>query len=161
MHEGWKINYDCEEYKLIKYKKQQHHHKTEAARECQTERGRQRREQEEGGIETVRKAQKHSTNATESQSGNGQTRNSTRAGPRPDGRQPRAANKQGGEGGEVREKEEQRWQLPESIRIVSSSWGIRLASNLFDVSIRVAIFSSLAAPSLSLHFPLPIPAALG
>lgn len=99
MHEGWKINYDCEEYKLIKYKKQQHHHKTEAARECQTERGSQRREQEEGGIETVRKAQKHSTNATESQSGNGQTRNSTRAGPRRDGRQPRAANKQGGEGG--------------------------------------------------------------
>lgn len=100
MHEGWKINYDCEEYKLIKYKKQQHHHKTEAARECQTERGSQRREQEEGGIETVRKAQKHSTNATESQSGNGQTsRTSTRAGPRPDGRQPRAANKQGGEGG--------------------------------------------------------------
>lgn len=47
----------------------------------------------------MRKAQKHSTNATESQSGNGQTRNSTRAGPRPDGRQPRAANKQGGEGG--------------------------------------------------------------
>lgn len=95
----------------------------------------------------MRKAQKHSTNATESQSGNGQTRTSTRAGPRPDGRQPRAANKQGGEGGEVREEEEQRWQLPESIRIVSSSWGIRLASNLFDVSIRVAIFSSLTAPS--------------
>lgn len=48
----------------------------------------------------MRKAQKHSTNATESQSGNGQTsRTSTRAGPRPDGRQPRAANKQGGEGG--------------------------------------------------------------
>lgn len=32
---------------------------------------------------------------------------------------------------------------------MSSSWGIRLASNLFDVSIRVAIFSSLAAPSPS------------
>lgn len=109
----------------------------------------------------MRKAQKHSTNATESQSGNGQTRNSTRAGPRPDGRQPRAANKQGGEGGggggEGRCREELRsWQLPESIRIVSSSWGIRLASNLFDVSIRVAIFSSLAAPSLSLHSP-PLP----
>lgn len=64
-------------------------------------------------------------------------------------------------GGEVREEEEQRWQLPESIRIVSSSWGIGLASNLFDVSIRVAIFGSLTAPSPSLHSPLPIPAALG
>lgn len=37
MHEVWKINYAGEEYKLIKYKKQQHHHKTEAARECETE----------------------------------------------------------------------------------------------------------------------------
>lgn len=36
--EVWKINYAGEEYKLIKYKKQQHHHKTEAARESQTER---------------------------------------------------------------------------------------------------------------------------